>query len=241
MAVELPIGDVRAPGTGALSADIAGVLPGDDRFFYYLTKRVFDVVAAAAALIALAPLLLILAALVRLSSPGPIFFRQRRVGKDGREFEMLKFRTMTADRRCGDRRRSAEGAELGPLERRAGDRRLAHKSRRDPRVTAIGRILRRSSLDELPQLFNILRGEMSLVGPRPELPGIVARYEPWQHARHTVTPGLTGWWQVRRDGTRLMHEATEYDLYYVLNQSWRLDVEILLGTVKAVLTGTGAF
>jgi lipopolysaccharide/colanic/teichoic acid biosynthesis glycosyltransferase len=233
VAVELEIRDAFGQ-----SAEVAGVLPSDDRFLYHLTKRAFDVLVAASALVVLAPLMLVLAALVRLSSPGPILFRQRRVGKDGREFEMLKFRTMMACRRRGERRSSEAAAGD---DRRAADRRRAHKTRRDPRVTTIGRVLRRTSLDELPQLLNILKGEMSLVGPRPELPTIVARYESWQHARHAVTPGLTGWWQVNRDGTRLMHEATEYDLHYVSHQSWRLDLVILVRTVKAVLTGAGAF
>jgi lipopolysaccharide/colanic/teichoic acid biosynthesis glycosyltransferase len=96
-------------------------------------------------------------------------------------------------------------------------------------------------MDELPQLWNVLVGDMSLVGPRPELPEIVARYEPWQHARHLVTPGITGWWQVNRDPHRLMHEATELDLHYVRNQSLLLDLWILIRTVGAVVNGTGAF
>jgi lipopolysaccharide/colanic/teichoic acid biosynthesis glycosyltransferase len=96
-------------------------------------------------------------------------------------------------------------------------------------------------MDELPQLWNVLAGDMSLVGPRPELPEIVARYEPWQHARHLVTPGMTGWWQVNRDAYRLMHEATELDLHYVRNQSLWLDLWILVRTVGAIVNGTGAF
>jgi lipopolysaccharide/colanic/teichoic acid biosynthesis glycosyltransferase len=108
-------------------------------------------------------------------------------------------------------------------------------------VTPLGRFLRRTSLDELPQLWNVLRGDMSLVGPRPELPEIVARYEEWQHVRHTVRPGLTGWWQVNRPPDRLMHEVVELDIYYVKHRSLALDLKILLRTVSAVLRGTGAF
>ena len=122
-----------------------------------------------------------------------------------------------------------------------GERRQRHKSARDPRVTRIGRYLRRSCLDELPQLWNVVRGEMSLVGPRPELPSIVERYEPWQHARHAVSPGITGWWQVNRTADNLMHEATELDIYYVHNHSLLLDLRILVRTFGAVIDGRGAY
>jgi lipopolysaccharide/colanic/teichoic acid biosynthesis glycosyltransferase len=176
--------------------------------------------------------------------------RDRRLESDRRE----------AERRASDRRQAQLALPEGVVDRRQGDRRVpvmdrrtflrrsfaddrrrTHKSRWDPRVTRVGRILRRTSLDELPQLWNVLKGEMSLVGPRPELPQIVMRYEEWQHARHLVTPGLTGWWQVNRDGKRLMHEATELDLYYVQNQGFTLDFAILLRTVRVVLLGTGSF
>src|SRR5262249_33056604 len=110
-----------------------------------------------------------------------------------------------------------------------------------PRVTRLGRFLRRTSLDELPQLWNVLRGDMSMVGPRPELPEIVARYEEWQHGRHAVRPGLTGWWQVNRPADKLMYEVVELDIYYVTNRSFWLDVRILVRTVSAVVRGTGAF
>jgi lipopolysaccharide/colanic/teichoic acid biosynthesis glycosyltransferase len=158
-----------------------------------------------------------------------VLFRQRRIGLHGREIAIWKFRTMCADRRAMD---------LGPPSR---ERRQSHKTRRDPRVTPLGRFLRRTSLDELPQLWNVVRGDMSLVGPRPELPHIVARYEAWQHARHAVRPGVTGWWQVNRPADRLMHEVVELDLYYVTHRSLWLDLKILVRTVGAVLRGTGAF
>ena len=249
------------------------------RRLYRASKRLVDVLVAGTALLLLLPLLAIVALIVRLESEGPVLFRQRRVGLYGREFEMLKFRTMRpsrradarrerrlererrdAERRAADRRRAQVALPEGVQERRRGDRRSAipdrrtflrrsfaddrrrtHKTRHDPRVTRIGRVLRRTSLDELPQLWNVLKGDMSLVGPRPELPQIVMRYEEWQHARHLVTPGLTGWWQVNRDGQRLMHEATELDLYYVQNQGWSLDIAILARTVRTVLVGNGAF
>lgn len=198
---------------------------------YLIAKRSLDLVFATTMLVGLCWLFVLLALAVKLSSPGPVFFRQVRVGRQGRHFVMLKFRTMRPERR-----RDHRGPPTGIAERRHH-----HKTRRDPRVTCVGRLLRRTCLDELPQLWNVLTGDMSLVGPRPELPEIVARYEPWQHARHLVTPGMTGWWQVNRDPQRLMHEATELDLHYVRNQSLWLDLLILVRTVGAVVGGTGAF
>lgn len=194
-------------------------------------KRLLDVVVASLALLILAPLFAVIALIIVLDSPGPVFFRQERIGKHGRPFVMVKFRTMIADRR---------NRNLGPP---AGvpERRRIHKSPSDPRITSIGRFLRRSCLDELPQFWNVLRGSMSLVGPRPELPEIVAQYEPWQHARHHATPGITGWWQVNRDGTHLMHQATELDLFYLEHWSLGLDLSILARTLAIVLRGVGAF
>ena len=198
---------------------------------YLAAKRSLDVLFAAALLASLCWLFMLVAVCVKLESGGPVFFRQVRIGRDGRAFTMWKFRTMRRERRRRD-----VGPPPGTHERRH-----LHKTRGDPRVTCVGRVLRRACLDELPQLWNVLVGEMSLVGPRPELPEIVALYEPWQHARHLVTPGITGWWQVNRDPHRLMHEATELDLHYVRNQSLRLDLWILIRTFGAIVRGTGAF
>jgi lipopolysaccharide/colanic/teichoic acid biosynthesis glycosyltransferase len=194
-------------------------------------KRAIDIVVASVALLVLAPLSGVIALAVVLDSPGPVLFRQQRIGKHGRPFVMLKFRTMIADRRTRN---------VGPPTG-VPDRRRTHKSPNDPRITFIGRFLRRSCLDELPQFWNVLLGSMSLVGPRPELPDIVARYEPWQHARHRVAPGITGWWQVNRDGVHLMHQATELDLFYLEHWSVSLDLYILARTLAIVLRGVGAF
>ena len=198
--------------------------------FYRVTKRVIDVTAASLLLVLSAPVCLLIALATRLDSPGPVIFRQLRVGQYGQPFEMLKFRTMRPERRL---------RQHPPPP--TGERRRVHKSPNDPRVTRVGRFLRRTALDELPQLWNVLRGEMSLVGPRPELPEIVMRYEPWQHTRHAVLPGITGYWQVNRDGQVLMHHATEFDLYYIEHQSLRLDVEILIRTFGIIARGIGAF
>jgi lipopolysaccharide/colanic/teichoic acid biosynthesis glycosyltransferase len=192
-------------------------------------KRVFDVVLAGGLLVLLSPVLCVVAIAIKLDSRGPVLFRQERVGYLGRPIRIVKFRTMRPDRRkCVGKPPGAE-------------RRRVHKSTRDPRVTRLGRILRRTCIDELPQLWNVLRGDLSLVGPRPELPEIVAQYETWQHVRHTAKPGLTGWWQVNRDGQRLMHEQTELDLLYLEKQSFLLDVQIVLRTVGVVFRGLGAF
>jgi lipopolysaccharide/colanic/teichoic acid biosynthesis glycosyltransferase len=194
-------------------------------------KRALDVLLAGTLLLLFVPFGLAIATAILLDSPGPVLFSQTRVGRYGKTFRMVKFRSMRPDRR-----KRNIGPPTGVIERRR-----VHKSLHDPRITRVGRILRRTCLDEVPQLVNVLRGEMSLVGPRPELPEIVARYQPWQHARHAVLPGITGWWQVNRDGTRLMHESTEMDLYYLAHASLALDVVILLRTVRMVLRGVGAF
>jgi lipopolysaccharide/colanic/teichoic acid biosynthesis glycosyltransferase len=197
---------------------------------YQSVKRSVDLVVALMLLVMLAPILLAIAVAVMLDSDGPILFRQRRVGQFGRTFYMLKFRTMRRERRT-----RSEGPP-GAVERRR-----RHKSVADPRVTRTGRILRRTCVDELPQLWNVVRGEMSLVGPRPEMPNIVECYEPWQHGRHLVAPGITGWWQVNRTADRLMHEATELDIYYVQHLSPSLDLRIIARTLGAVIEGRGAY
>jgi lipopolysaccharide/colanic/teichoic acid biosynthesis glycosyltransferase len=144
---------------------------------------------------------------------------------------MLKFRTMVTN-----------AEQLRPLvEQLDEDGRMIHKLSDDPRVTQVGHFLRRTSLDELPQVFNILKGEMSLVGPRPELPYLVENYEPWQHRRFSVPQGLTGWWQVNGRSEKPMHLHTEDDLYYIQHYSVFLDLLILFKTIGAVLQGKGAF
>lgn len=192
-------------------------------------KRWVDATVACLALVALAPLLAIVAIAVRLDSAGPAVFRQTRIGRGGQPFVMYKFRTMVVE---------PEG-DLRLL--RDADGRFRHKIASDPRITRTGRFLRRTSIDELPQLLNVLRGEMSLVGPRPELPQIVQTYEPWQHRRHVVRPGITGWWQTSGRGECVMHEHTDLDLYYVDHLSFGLDARIVRETVKTVISGLGAF
>jgi exopolysaccharide biosynthesis polyprenyl glycosylphosphotransferase len=182
-------------------------------------------------LVLLAPLLAIIAFAIKIDSMGPVFYRQERVGKDGRRFNMLKFRSMCEDAelRLGTLKQHNEAT--GPL----------FKMRCDPRVTRVGRILRRWSLDELPQLLNVLRGEMSLVGPRPPLPAEVEQYEDWELGRLRAVPGLTGLWQVSGRSEVPFHDMVRLDLHYIRNWSLALDLEILLRTIPAVLSNRGAY
>jgi lipopolysaccharide/colanic/teichoic acid biosynthesis glycosyltransferase len=197
--------------------------------YLQIAKPLFDLLAAILIGLLALPLVLLIVVAIKLSMPGPVLYRQTRIGRGGVPFTVYKFRTMIADRRVR--------SEQIPFP----ERRQRHKSERDPRVTPLGALLRRSSLDELPQLLNVLRGEMSLVGPRPELPQLVAGYERWQHARHLVRPGLTGWWQVNGRSERPMHEATELDIEYIERVSFWFDLRILLRTISTVFRGRGAF
>ena len=191
---------------------------GYERF----VKPMIDRTVGTVLLLAVLPTLLLVALAVRALLGRSVIFKQRRVGRGGRPFTMYKFRTMHADRR---------GARLP----HAPDRRVTHKHPRDPRLTPLGRFLRKWSLDELPQLWNVARGDMSLIGPRPELMDIVDRYESWQHERHAVKPGLTGLWQVLARGDGPMHENTHLDLAYVRRVRFTTDCKILLHTIPALL------
>ncbi len=186
-------------------------------------KPALDRVTAFVLFVLTLPILMAVVVAVYAEFGRPIFFRQPRVGRGGRVFKVNKFRTMDADRRT---------SRPEPL--RAADRRRSHKSESDPRIRPVGRFLRRWSLDELPQLTNVLAGHMSLVGPRPEMVQIVERYDEWQHARHQVKPGITGLWQVSARDVP-MHEATHIDLEYVSRLSLREDLRILAGTLPAAL------
>jgi exopolysaccharide biosynthesis polyprenyl glycosylphosphotransferase len=194
-------------------------------------KRVLDVVGSLVGLVILLPVLLVAALLVKTTSPGPALYRQERVGQRGREFRVWKFRSMT----CGSDRQVAE------LMAQHGGYVPFYKMRDDPRITPFGRFLRRSSIDELPQLINVLKGEMSLIGPRPHVQAEVDQYAPEHHRRLLVKPGITGLWQVSGRSDVPRDEAVLLDLHYVDTWSLRRDLHILLKTAKAVATARGAF
>lgn len=199
------------------------------RTFSLFFKRAFDILFSSALLIAITPLMLLLALIIRLDSPGPTFYVSERVGKRGRIFLCFKFRTMVRD---AEKRKR----ELAALNERDG---ILFKMSNDPRITRIGRILRKYSLDELPQLFNVLRGEMSIVGPRPPIASEVQQYELEHFRRLEVTPGLTGLWQVQARQDSSFAKYIELDTAYVENWSFWLDVKILARTAHVVVSGTG--
>jgi len=213
--------DFSEPGYWIDYAELDGVMlahlsKARTGFIYGPAKRFLDLAGVVAALPLLASLLFAIAALVKFTSAGPVLFRQNRVGKDGRLFSMYKFRTMFHD---------APPYAYSP---KHGD---------DPHITPIGRLLRKTSLDELPQFLNVLLGDMSLVGPRPEMPFIVEQYTPLHRQRLSVKPGITGLWQLSADRAFLIHQHIEYDLYYIRNRSLFIDVAILLHTVLFAARG----
>ena len=199
----------------------------------YRAKRWLDFIGAAFGVIVLFPLFLALAIAIKLSSPGPVLFRQERMGLHGRIFQVWKFRTMVAN--APDLQASLENRN----ETHDG---IMFKIKHDPRVTPLGNFLRRTSLDELPQLFNVLLGQMSLVGPRPLPLRDIVQFNPWHHIRHQVLPGITGLWQISgRSDIGNFDDAARLDLYYIDNWSLNLDLEILLETVRMLLFGKGAY
>lgn len=193
-------------------------------------KRILDIFVSSVMLILLAPLLASLALGVRLTMGSKVLFFQDRVGRNGKPFRMIKFRSMRHDRRSSDELDEWEGT----------DRRLTHKTTADPRHTAIGRFIRKWSLDELPQLWNVLRGDMSLVGPRPELVQVAKRFELTDHARHLARPGITGLWQVSESRGQLLHENVHIDLDYVRAITLRSDLKILFRTFGSVVKVRGS-
>ena len=194
-------------------------------------KRLLDISVSLLALVALSPVFLFTALAIRIESPGPVFFRQTRVGKWGRLFSIYKFRSMYLD---AERRKQ----ELMKLNEADGP---VFKMRKDPRITRVGAVIRKLSIDELPQLLNVLRGEMSLVGPRPPLPKEVVQYEYYQRKRLDAVMGITGLQQVSGRSDLDFQQWVAYDIEYVGRQSFWLDIKILLKTIPAVLTGKGAY
>jgi lipopolysaccharide/colanic/teichoic acid biosynthesis glycosyltransferase len=202
----LPKGDIRARNYGL-------------HYSSGRVKRGCDLIGSLILLVILFPLFVLLAILIKMDSPGPVFFRHNRIGKDGIPFVIWKFRSMRTD---------VAAYEASP------------RSAVDGRLTRIGRLIRRLSLDEIPQLINVLKGEMSLVGPRPEMPFIVARYHPIECIRLMARPGITGLWQISPARAFPIHENLQYDLHYIRNQNFVLDCAIVLRTIAAVIRGVGA-
>lgn len=188
-------------------------------FIYPVLKRLFDFLISAVVILILSPAMLVIAILIKFDSPGPVLFKQKRIGRGGREFNFYKFRSMHI---------STDPYGVTP------------NNPNDPRITRFGRWLRRSSLDELPQFFNVLKGDMSIVGPRPEMPFIVATYNDEQKERLRVKPGITGVWQISAVRGEAIHENMEYDLFYIEHQSLLLDVIIMIKTIGCAIRGIGA-
>ncbi|MFJ7202484.1 sugar transferase [Streptomyces sp. NPDC098789] len=227
--VEVSVKRLETLTAGGLT--VLRIAPPVSRGVQPVLKSVLDRVGAALGLLVLSPLFLGVALAIRFGSRGPAFYSQRRIGRDGAPFVMWKFRTMVVDA-------DAKKAELSGSNENDG---LMFKMRRDPRVTRVGRLLRRTSLDELPQLLNVLTGDMSLVGPRPPLPDEVARYDEVALRRLTVRPGMTGLWQISGRSDLSWDETIQLDLQYVDNWSFTSDVDVVARTFRAVVDGRGAY
>ena len=233
-AVQDPVVDLRPPDTGA----VIHVLPGHEggrlaaaRPWQLASKRVVDVIGATLALVLLSPVLLITALAVRLSSPGPIIHRQIRIGQDGEPFVFLKFRSMYIDAEHLKKSLTQYNEAEGPI----------FKIRQDPRITPVGRWIRKLSIDEMPQLLHVLTGRMSLVGPRPHLPEEVAVYDGEARRRLAVRPGVTGIWQVSGRSDLDFETWIAMDLEYLDHWSLWLDLKLMARTFAAVLSGRGAY
>ena len=213
--------------TSRRSEHSVGVETGSRDGYQRAIKPAIDRLVGLVASLLTLPIVAVIVLAIWATMGRPAIFRQERIGRGGKPFTVYKFRTMDHDRR----------ADEGPFD--GDDRRVNHKSTDDPRHNKLGRFLRKWSIDEIPQFWNVALGNMSLVGPRPELTGVVAGYEPWQHRRHEVKPGLTGLWQISKRGDTPMHEATDVDLRYVDDVSFPTDAKILVQTIPAVLSRKG--
>jgi lipopolysaccharide/colanic/teichoic acid biosynthesis glycosyltransferase len=226
-------------GLGTAEADRAGRQDAERardndkrRALYLAAKRALDIAGALAALVVLSPVFAVVALLIKLRDRGPVLFVQKRVGKGGTLFNFYKFRSMVvgAERQRADLLLSNDHGES-----------ITFKMKRDPRITWIGRIIRRASIDELPQFLNVLKGDMTLVGPRPALPCEVEQYSDSDRRRLEVTPGLTCIWQISGRAILPFHEQVRLDVNYIERQSFLFDLEILARTIPAVLSGRGAY
>lgn len=197
---------------------------------YEKIKRFFDIYLSTAALVVLSPLLLVIAILIYLEDKGPVIYSQTRIGKDGRAFKLYKFRSMCVDA-------DEKLKDLQKLNERDGP---VFKIRDDPRVTKVGKFIRKTCIDELPQLVNIIKGDMSIVGPRPPLPNEVEQYNSYQKQRLLVVPGLTCYWQIQKGEETTFDEWVELDLKYIKERSVLLDFRLILLTFKVILSGKGA-
>jgi len=208
----------------------------------YRAKRALDLIAASIGLVLAAPIAAILAIMIRVSSPGPVLFSQRRIGRNGKEFVLYKFRSMNVgnDDTCHREyiKLFIEGRD-DELKKLQGPKQL-YKMTADDRVTFVGKILRRTSLDELPQLINVLKGEMSMVGPRPHLGYEVDLYKDWHRRRLDGMPGITGWWQIHGRSRVRFDDAVRMDIWYLEHQSILLDIRIMLRTITKATVGRGA-
>jgi len=197
---------------------------------YFIIKTIIDIIGALCGIILLSPVMLVVAILIKIDSKGPVFFAQQRVGKDGREFMMYKFRSMCLDAEFFLDKLKDRNEMSGPM----------FKIKEDPRVTKVGKFIRKTSIDELPQLFNILKGEMSLVGPRPSLPKEVAGFTPFQKQRLVAKPGLTCYWQIRGRSDVNFEEWMQMDVKYIEERNTWIDLSLIFKTVRVMFGDVGA-
>lgn len=237
-------GSARRPAEADRELTFASVRTTDSKRYARVLKRVVDVAGSSLALVATWPLFALIVLLIRLTSKGPAFFRQQRVGQGGRSFECLKFRTMQVGSDPKIHREYVRKLISGSLTSKSAGSGVngIYKIQRDPRITPLGRLLRRTSLDELPQFWNVLKGEMSLVGPRPAIPYELESYDYWHRRRILdIKPGITGLWQVHGRSRTTFDEMVRLDLRYAEGWSIWLDLKILFETPKAMLSGEGAY